>query len=89
MIRDLRTRIGHVVGLIHAIHDDVCNATAMPRRLSLVEARCAGAIGLVAVSNLWRVALERDRTAKAGLVSDKFTCKFHTAFNWFPQHTTL
>jgi hypothetical protein len=70
MIRHLRTRIGDVVRLIHTIHDDVCNATAMPRRLRLVEVWFAGAIRLVDVVNLWRVHLSATEPAKIRLVSD-------------------
>jgi hypothetical protein len=45
VVRHLRTRIrGRVVALVHAVHDVVCNATAMPRRSRWVWAGCVDAI---------------------------------------------
>jgi hypothetical protein len=36
VIWHLRTRVRHIVGLVHTIHDAVCNATTKPRVLSLL-----------------------------------------------------
>jgi hypothetical protein len=42
MIRHLRTRVGCLIRLIHAVHADWGNATAVPRRSDLVELLCCG-----------------------------------------------
>jgi hypothetical protein len=46
VVRHLRARVGHIVGLIHSVHDDVRSATGMPRALRKLTLRVADAIAL-------------------------------------------
>jgi hypothetical protein len=74
VVRHLRTWVGDIVRLIHAVHGEWFNATTMPRVLRVWVLRCADAIALGLTSGNFGRVKQRDGV-RQDLLSKRVTIK--------------